>query len=153
MFKNIKKYLLISMVVMLLIGAVSSYSYAKSVNLMKAKTDIRLNDAKQDLLKTFTQFNIDNDFTSVKFYDGEKIDHDIAQEFANLDQTPLGSTEPLFFLKNDSSVLIMLYKESDGTNVMKYAEKTNDGWKESESKKPGKSILSFDEIEVDKDYE
>ncbi|HWP97530.1 MAG TPA: hypothetical protein VN426_11860 [Syntrophomonadaceae bacterium] len=149
MFKDIKKYLLVSVAIMLLVGVTASVSYAKSVSVGKAKTDILLKDAKEDILKTFAQKNIITDYKLVQLVDVDKTDKKVAEEFDNLDQSPIGSTESIFYLKNDSSALIVLYKESDGTNVMKYAEKTKDGWKESESRKPGKPILDFDKIETE----
>ena len=151
MRKSVKKYVLVPLTIILLVGIIgsSAYANAKSESMAKEKTNIRLNDAKQDLLKAFTQFDISNDFKQINLYDGEKVEPYIAQEFDNLDQAPLGSTEPIFLMKKDASVLVILYKASDGTNVMRYAEKTKDGWTEYESKEAGKPILSFDEIKID----
>lgn len=150
MFMKLRKYFLVSLVFMLLlVGVAASTSYVEAKSTSQQKTEILLKDANDDIIKAFDLEDILKDYTVYSSDNTGSIPNKIMEEFDELDQSPIGSTEPMYCVKNDSSVLMLLYKEGDGTNVMQYAEKTGDGWEVSERRKSGKSILDYGSIKVD----
>ncbi|ACV61338.1 hypothetical protein Dtox_0394 [Desulfofarcimen acetoxidans DSM 771] len=153
MLKRLKLRFTFVLVLALVLGIVSSATvYASnndSKNSIVKKTEKRLEAANNDIKSTLKLDNILNDYKQIDFPNGIDFnkDLDIAQEFDALDQSPIGSTMPIFLLKNDLSEIMVLYKEGDGTNVMKYAKRVNGNkWAEGEKRIKGAPILDINTI-------
>jgi len=109
---------------------------------------MRLEAAYSDIINSFKLESTLGDYKQIDFPNGINYDteREIAQQFDALNQSPLGSTIPMYFLKKDLSEVIVLYKEADGTNVMKYAKRANGKWLEGEKRVKGSPILDIDKI-------
>lgn len=160
MIKTRKFNLVIALALILMLGLIANASAnaissnkASNIknfdNLMVKKTEIRLQSAYDDIKKAFDLDETLKEYKLVDFKGGTcELESDVMQEFDKLDQSPIGSTIPQFYLKNDSSAIMVLYKEGDGTNVVHYATKTNGKWVEGEHRTPGASILDIDKIKI-----
>lgn len=156
-----KIHLVVGLVVVFMLGVIgfasaNVYNSTKSNsiknldNIMVKKTEVRLNAAYSDIKATFNLDKTLKNYNLVDFQGGtDNLDSDILQRFEALDQSPIGSTIPQFYLKNDSSAVMVLYKEGDGTNVVRYAQKVKNEWVEGEMRLPGASIIDIDTIKVE----
>ena len=141
------------LVLSLVLGIISSAAVYASSNgnengiSIAEKTEKRLEAANKDIKSTL-KLELD-EYKQIDFPEGlDNLDKNIAQEFLELEQSPIGSTMPLFFLKKDSLEIMVLYKEKDGTNVMKYAKKVDaNKWVEEEKRIKGEPILEIDTVE------
>jgi len=113
------------------------------------KVEKRMELAYNDIITSF-QFDKTTDgytvegYTKVKYVDALKMGKDIAREINLLDQmAPIGCTEPLYYINTDSKEVMILYKESDGTNVMLKSREIGDKWEKSEKKVEGTPILEI----------
>lgn len=161
MFKNRKICLVLALTLISIVGVIamasandSNSAKSKSTknpnNIMVKKTEERLNTAYYDIKTAFSLGETLKEYSLVDFQGGtDKLESEIMQQFESLDQSPIGSTIPQYYLKHDSSAMIVLYKEGDGSNVMRYARKIDNKWVEGERRSRGAAILNIDEIKVE----
>ena len=151
MFRESTKYLPISLAIILFVGIFGFTSYVDAKSISEQKADTLLKDANDDIIKTFDLEDVLKDYTVYSEYTDNIsfLPSNILGELDELDHSPIGSTYPMYCVKKDSSAVMVLYKEGNGTNVMEYAEKTGDGWKVSVKSTSGKAILDYGSIKVD----
>lgn len=59
----------------------------------------------------------------------------------NISELPVGAVRPLILIAKDGNEVLFLYKEADGTDVLKRSTFMNSKWeKDNEQRKPGEKI-------------
>ena len=97
----------------------------------------------------YTIFNMDNLSTLLtgeveKFSDKDYLDKIRPMIEQYVFNAPKYSTSPVILVKNDKSEIIVAYKDNDGNNILKKANKVNDEWVKTEEIKKGDPKLSTD---------
>ncbi len=122
--------------------------YTNRTNESDKKTQILLNDAYADILNSLKDdFDI-NQYTQVAF--DELDDLNLLDKYLDLYQDPpVGSTYPMIFVSNKKNEILVLYKEVDGSNIVKSSKlnSNNNKWEENDKKNKSKKYLDFKSIE------
>ncbi len=149
---------IIAVVAALTLGVSAAKSNMSAKQEVEAKTNILLATANEDLLDSFN-FNSDSyiSFTDAKIdaiADLLSVDSEKALEIASiLDDLyynpPVGSTKPIYVVKEDLSEIYVLYKDKDGKNICESSIEDKNGRIKDHQQKQGEPILDFDSIKVD----
>ncbi|AOY75999.1 hypothetical protein [Clostridium formicaceticum] len=162
MLKKQKSIILFALCFILMIGslAVINANSEKDENI-GLKTEMLLEHARNDIMISFGLDKTSEtreisaagaksaNYKEIRFDEIGDWGWEIATEFDALDQGPIGSTVPIFLIKEDSSELVVLYKEADGTNVMQSSKKINEKWEREKLEVKGEPILDIDTIEIE----
>lgn len=129
---------------------------------IEKKADLILEDANQDIINSFSigksgisksdsssiSYIDFNEFRVMEFEDINELDKDIATEFNELENSPVGSTYPMLLINQEQNEIVVLYKEGDGTNVARYSEKLDGIWVRNEMRTKGTPILDINDIDI-----
>ncbi|KXG74478.1 hypothetical protein [Thermotalea metallivorans] len=142
--------ILVFVVTMALLAITGINAFDSKEEKIAAKTKKRLEYAYSDIKNSLKLDENLQDYRKVTYPEAIALNREIAREIDDLDQlVPIGSIEPLYFVKNDFSEIMILYKEADGTNVMRRAKKEGNQWEKYEKKIKGAPIVDIDMIRVD----
>lgn len=129
---------------------------------IEKKAELILEDANQDIINSFSigksglsksdsssiSYIDFNEFRVMEFEDINELDKDIATEFNELESSPVGSTYPMLLINQEQNKIVVLYKESDGTNVARYSERIDGIWVRNEIRAKGTPILDINDIDI-----
>ncbi|ABR50159.1 hypothetical protein Amet_4077 [Alkaliphilus metalliredigens QYMF] len=156
MLRKQKNTILFILSLILIIGSLTAiYASGEKDENIELKVETRLEHARKDIM---TSFNLDktlmateksSNYKEIQFDEIGDLGPEIATEFDALNQGPIGSTIPLFLIKEDHLELVVLYKEADGTNVMQSSRKINGEWQRENLEVKGEPILDIDTIEIE----
>lgn len=156
MLKKQKSIILFALSFILIIGSLAmiNANSEKDKNI-ELKAEILLEHARNDIMKSFdldkslAAREISANYKEIRFDEIGDYGWEIATEFDALDQGPIGSTIPIYLIKEDNSELVVLYKEADGTNVMQSSKKVNEKWEREKLEVKGEPILDINSIEIE----
>ncbi|SNT22881.1 hypothetical protein SAMN05446037_105715 [Anaerovirgula multivorans] len=156
MLRKQKTIILFTLSFILMIGSLAmiSANSEKDENI-ELKTEILLQHTRNDIMtsfyldKTLSAREISANYKEIEFDEIEDYGWEIATEFDALNQGPIGSTIPIFLIKEDNSELVVLYKEADGTNVKQSSKKINGKWERAKLEVKGEAILDINTIEIE----
>lgn len=160
MILNMNKILIFGII--LLFGiSINGYTYPEKDLDIDKKADIVLQNAHEDLMNSFSNMqlqgsnnilnteNIDfSDLKTIDYNEIMKLDKEIIMEFSELEDSPIGSIYPIFLKNDENTVIAVLYKEHDGTNVARFSEYVNHRWIRSEITEQGSPILDINDIDI-----
>jgi hypothetical protein len=141
-----KSSLIIVLALVITIGTCIKINASNKTSL-EDKVEKRLEHAYNDIVTTLNLEDELKEYKEITYSDAiNNIGGDVAKELDLLDQqVTIGSTEPTYYINKESTELIILFKEADGTNRMiksnKKITKESDIWKITEKKAKGAPIL------------